>query len=165
MQERWLPMGIKQSMWQCLNYDVFKLKYWWMTLGNSSSLGSVEDFSATCFVIQQNSWIHWPSRDWAAKLLINHICPHENRPNYWVHALAGFLSSCAVTHMGVFCLIPFFPKSILPRSFREHSHTQMGAASALTQPQPAAAPQSQNAHPVCHSKAALPAEPWGWKTF
>lgn len=52
------------------------------------------------------------------------ICPHQNRPNYCVHALARFLSSCRLwsyTHGG-FCLIPFFPKSILPRSFREQFH-------------------------------------------
>lgn len=47
-------MGIKQSMWQYLmmflNSNMDEL-----TLGNSFSLASDNDFSATCFVIQRNS--------------------------------------------------------------------------------------------------------------
>lgn len=46
-------MGNKQSMWQYLDYDVFK-HIDELTLGNSFSLALDQDFSATCFVIQRN---------------------------------------------------------------------------------------------------------------
>lgn len=118
-------MGIKQSMWQYLDNDFLKLKYWWADTWKQFQFWVRSGFLCHLFHNPQKySWAHWPRHDGAAKLLINLICPHQNRPNHRVHALARFLLSsqhCGVTHMGSFYLLPFFPKSILPRSFRECS--------------------------------------------
>lgn len=163
-------MGIKQSIWQYLDYDFLKLKYWQIDTREQFPFGVRS--GSLCYLFcnpEKYSWTHWPSHDWTAKLLIiNLICPHQNRPNYWVHTLVRFLSGCGVTHMGYFCLIPFFSKSILPRSFS----FQLGAASALLEhqqwhnhSQQQLQPQSRNALAVSHGKAALPAELCGWKTF
>lgn len=169
-------MGIRQSTWQYLDDDFLKLKYWWIDTWKQFHLGVRSGFLCHLFRNPEKySWAHWPSRDWAAKLLINLICPHQKRPNHRVLTLARFLPSCqhcGVKLIGFFCLIPFFLKPILPRSFREcsptHSwvqHHSPGAA-ALTQPQPAQLqPQSRNALAVSRGKAALPAELCGWKTF
>lgn len=164
-------------MWQYLDNDPFKLKYWLVDTWKQFQFGVRSGFLCHLFHNPQKySWAHWPSHDWAAKFLINLICPHQNRPNHRVHALARFLSSCqhcGVTHMGVFLPYPFFPKSVLPRSFREcFPYSQLGADSPLLEhqhwhnhSQQQLQPQSRNALAVSHGKAALPAELCGWKTF
>lgn len=170
-------MGIKEGMWQYLDYGVFKLKYWWIYTWAQFQFDIRLGFLCHLFCNPKKySWTHWPSCDWAAKLLINLICPHHNRPNYQAHALARFLSSCQTVELHTwdfFFLFPFFPKSFLPRSFRECSpYSKLGAAAPLlghqhwnNHSQQQLQPQSWNALAVSHGKAALPAEFCGCKTF
>lgn len=118
-------MGIKQIIWQYLDYDFLKLKYWWADTWKQFQFGVRSGFLCHLFHNPDKySWAHWPSHNWAAKLLINLICPHQNRPNHQVHTLARFLSSCqccGVTHMGF--LFPSSPSPSSPGALGSAPHT------------------------------------------
>lgn len=110
-------MGIKESMWQYLDYGVFKLKYCWIDTWEQFQFDIRLGFLCHLFCNPKKySWTHWPSCDWAAKLLIDLICPRHNRPNYQAHALARFLSSCQTVELHTWNFFSFFPSSLNPSS-------------------------------------------------
>lgn len=78
-------------------------------------------FSATFFINQGKIPELAGQASFSCRTLISLTCPHQHRPNHWVHTLARAPSSCqhasstAVTDMGVIWPCSLHPKSIFPQ--------------------------------------------------